>query len=178
MQELIEDLGHRGEKILAENLSEGEEIKVKVKGSFGEALVITNKRLYVPKWGFMTGSTLGGRCNAFDFAHITSIELKKGLASGTVEILTAATHNIKANWWKTETAHSDNIVKFGADKFKVFEEAVRIGREAIREDRAQGVGSGTKDSYLDELEKLSQLKEKGIITEEEFNAKKKQILGV
>jgi hypothetical protein len=33
-------------------------------------------------------------------------------------------------------------------------------------------------SNLDELEKLAGLKEKGIITEEEFNQKKKQLLGL
>jgi hypothetical protein len=32
--------------------------------------------------------------------------------------------------------------------------------------------------YMDELEKLAELKDKGIITEEEFEAKKKQILGL
>ena len=30
--------------------------------------------------------------------------------------------------------------------------------------------------YIDELERLSSLKEKGIITEEEFQAKKKELL--
>ena len=33
-------------------------------------------------------------------------------------------------------------------------------------------------SYIDELEKLAGLRKKGIITDEEFNAKKKQILGL
>jgi len=33
-------------------------------------------------------------------------------------------------------------------------------------------------SYLDELERLGQLKEQGIITDEEFQAKKKQLLGL
>lgn len=32
--------------------------------------------------------------------------------------------------------------------------------------------------YLDELERLSELKDKGVITEEEFEAKKKEILGL
>ncbi|WP_414858413.1 SHOCT domain-containing protein [Phormidesmis priestleyi] len=34
------------------------------------------------------------------------------------------------------------------------------------------------NSDLDQLEKLASLKEKGIISEEEFQAKKKQILGL
>ena len=36
----------------------------------------------------------------------------------------------------------------------------------------------TKESDLEDLEKLAELKEKGIITEDEFQAKKKQILGL
>jgi hypothetical protein len=36
----------------------------------------------------------------------------------------------------------------------------------------------SKSSYLEDLKKLAELKEKGIITEEEFQAKKKQILGL
>ena len=50
--------------------------------------------------------------------------------------------------------------------------------EAI-EDRMVSSQEGTpKSSGLDDLEKLANLHEKGIITEEEFNAKKKQILGL
>ncbi len=33
-------------------------------------------------------------------------------------------------------------------------------------------------SYLDELERLAELRERGIITDEEFEAKKKQLLGL
>lgn len=33
-------------------------------------------------------------------------------------------------------------------------------------------------SYLDELERLAQLKDQGIISEEDFEAKKKQLLGL
>jgi hypothetical protein len=35
-----------------------------------------------------------------------------------------------------------------------------------------------EESYVAELEKLAQLKNQGILTEEEFQAKKKQILGI
>jgi hypothetical protein len=36
---------------------------------------------------------------------------------------------------------------------------------------------GNESDYLDELEKLAELHEKGILTDEEFQAKKKQLLG-
>ena len=38
--------------------------------------------------------------------------------------------------------------------------------------------SAFSDDDAEQLEKLAELKEKGIITEEEFNQKKKQILGI
>ena len=39
-------------------------------------------------------------------------------------------------------------------------------------------GSANQPDYLEELEKLSELRNNGIITDEEFEAKKKQLLGL
>jgi hypothetical protein len=39
-------------------------------------------------------------------------------------------------------------------------------------------GSGLTDNSVEQLEKLAELKDKGILTEEEFQAKKKEILGL
>ena len=44
-----------------------------------------------------------------------------------------------------------------------------------KEDQAEASGGS---SYLDELERLSQLHDDGVITDEEFEAKKKQLLGL
>ena len=35
-----------------------------------------------------------------------------------------------------------------------------------------------EESYIDELEQLSKLHEQGVLTDEEFEAKKKEILGI
>jgi hypothetical protein len=43
--------------------------------------------------------------------------------------------------------------------------------------QAVSEASGSDDMYV-ELEKLGQLKDQGILTQEEFDAKKKQILGL
>jgi len=40
------------------------------------------------------------------------------------------------------------------------------------------VPSGSDESYLEELEKLAGLRDRGIITDEEFDTKKKQLLGL
>lgn len=55
-------------------------------------------------------------------------------------------------------------------------------QELTDEDRAalqqKDSGSAGEPSYLDELEKLGQLRDQGIITDEEFEAKKQQLLGL
>jgi len=174
----MQNFGDRGEKILKENIVNNEEkIFVKLQGSFGEGLVITDKRLYVLKWGFMTGNLIGGRCNVFEFGNITGIEIKKGW-TGTFEVLTPATQNTQKSYWgkdNNSAIKSDNIVTFQQDKFNLFQEATKIGREMISNFHSKG---SVKTTDYSELEKLAELKEKGIITQEEFNAKKKSILGL
>lgn len=49
-------------------------------------------------------------------------------------------------------------------------------RDAIYEAQSAPQGQSNEKSNLDEIEKLAQLKEKGILTEEEYNEKKKQLL--
>ena len=59
-------------------------------------------------------------------------------------------------------------------------------READQEERLEDVEAGTapaeaaaaEESYIDELEQLSKLHEQGVLTDEEFEAKKKEILGI
>jgi hypothetical protein len=51
-------------------------------------------------------------------------------------------------------------------------------QEYVEDAPAQGGQEADKPSYLDELERLSKLKDEGVITDEEFVAKKKQLLGL
>jgi hypothetical protein len=51
--------------------------------------------------------------------------------------------------------------------------------QEIYEDEPAGGSQGSSEpDYLEELERLAQLKDKGIITEDEFAAKKAQLLGL
>ena len=175
---LLENLSGRGEKLLHYNLDDTEKIFVKLKGTFGEGLVITNKRLYVLKWGWMSGNIIGGRCNGFSFHHIVSLEIKKNLITGTFEVLTPATQNTQKSYWglrEKNAIKSDNVITFQRKKFKLFQEATNIGREMIHKSTSTLINNGKNN--LDDLKKLADLRDNGIITEAEFNAKKKSILG-
>jgi len=51
--------------------------------------------------------------------------------------------------------------------------------ESDQEDVEASSSQGSAEpSYLDELERLAKLKDAGVLTEEEFQAKKKQLLGI
>lgn len=181
---LIEDLGHRfdrkGENLLKENLTEGEEIKVKLKGRYGEALVVTNKRLYILKWGYLSGNLLGGTANAFNFNNITGVNLRKGAIRGYVEILTGANQDRKFNILGSRL--SDNAIRIGIEHFSKFTEAVKLVRDILSEAQSQNKKTPKENhpstNPLDDLERLSELNKKGIISTKEFEAKKKQLLGI
>ncbi len=54
-----------------------------------------------------------------------------------------------------------------------------IGAEAPAAAAPAQAGQGTNEpSYLDELERLAKLKDAGVITKEEFETKKQQLLGL
>ena len=167
---LIQNLTGKGEEVFNENVTKEEKILVKIRGYSGQGLVITSKKLYIIKWGFFTGNPFAGKCIAFNFKDITGLEIRKGIEQGKLEVLSPATQNIQGGQQDFE---KDNIVTFiKKEKYDLFQEAVNIARELITKSREEGNDS------LNQLEKLAELKEKGIITEEEFILKKKQILGI
>jgi hypothetical protein len=59
---------------------------------------------------------------------------------------------------------------------------LNLRKEPLTDEDQQYVDEQGSDeqepSYLDELKKLGQLKDEGVITDEEFTAKKKQLLGL
>jgi hypothetical protein len=180
--QLIEDLSSRGEKLLKENIGENEEVIAKLKGDFGQGLVITTANLYIIKWGFQTGQIIGGKCIAYDFRNITALEIKKHLMSRIFQVLTPATQdNNNLSYWSNSknsnsATASDHAVTFSLVKDLQFQEAAKLGRAKIS--LGHGVHQAPASSYINEIEKLSELKDKGIISQGEFDAKKKKLLGL
>jgi hypothetical protein len=171
---LVRPLPPQGEDLLRSNLENNENIRVKLSGVHGQALIITDKRIFILKWGYKTTGGSGGRCLVFSSEKITAIDFEENLNRGMVEILTPATQNAQKNWMTA--MRSDNIVCFEND-LESFREAVKMGRSLI-ESHSKSDGIKAKSSDLSQIEELAKLKDKGILTNEEFEAKKKQILGL
>jgi membrane protease subunit (stomatin/prohibitin family) len=72
----------------------------------------------------------------------------------------------------TATHVSNNVSRRQARRWQEEDQA------QYAEQQPQQVAQPAQDDDVAELQKLAQLKDQGILTQEEFDAKKKQILGI
>lgn len=73
-----------------------------------------------------------------------------------------------------EATKDENTVMFRTSQLEAFQQL----KAAIEERMAAGSSQSPAFSSLDELEKLASLRDKGIVSEEEFQMKKRQLLGL
>ena len=119
-------------------------------------LVATNKRLIFINKGMIYGL----KVEDFPYDKMSSIQYETKLMFGSVTIFASG---------------NKAMIRGIAPKARAsaFAEGVRARLEASK---PPAPAAGLAD--YDELERLAGLKEKGIVTQEEFDAKKKQILGL
>ena len=155
-------LGRREVKELPNILWEDELIENIVQGLYNNGngiLVATNKRLV-----FVDKGMLGGlRVEDFPYDKISSIQYQTGLMFGKITIFTSG-----------NKAEITQVLKKEA---RDFSEYVRA-RVSGRKDHASAPQQPAQEDPVALLERLAQLKAQGILTEEEFAAKKRQVLGI
>ena len=125
-------------------------------------IVCTNKRILFLDKGLIFG------CKQLEIPldKVNSVETSKGLLLGSIKV-----------WDGASAMKIDNVQKFALQPFVT---AVNNAREALKNNNQQIKVEKNNDTndYIKELEKLAELKETGIITEDEFLSKKKQLLGL
>lgn len=155
-------LGHKEIKELPNILWEDEKVEKLVQGYYAGAtgiLVATNTRLvFVDK-----GLIYGLKVEDFPYDKISSIQYKTGMLLGELTIYASGNR---------------------ADIKNVEKKLVRNFAEFVRAKTTENKEKNTVKSeepvpdIADQIKKLADLKEQGILTEEEFSAKKKKILGI
>jgi hypothetical protein len=164
-------------------------------GSFAGSLVAMKDRCILIKsgvlGGFMSGSLGGARVSSFYYRDITGIEYNSGMMRGVVEILTAS-YDGSANkdYWKGKDKGrnadsndpwtlSNTLPLDKADYASAKSQFDKL-RELISQSKSSPAGQTVvqEKSLADEIAKLSDLLEKGLIDAEEFKEAKKKILGV
>lgn len=123
---------------------------------------------------FLGGGSIRGD-KTIPYSSIIAVQYKKaGITVGYLQLTLKGGSDAKSG--VTEATRDENTVTFASKKTS----ELFWGLKELIEKKALEAQSGQTQApnQLNDLEKLAQLKEKGIITEAEFTAKKKQILGL
>jgi len=152
-------LGRKEIKELPNILWPDEKIENLVQGTYANGngiLVATTKRLVFVNKGLMFGL----KVEDFPYEKISSVQYETGLVFGKLTIFASGNKAMIENMDKAST--------------RTFGDWLR-SRITKKEEPIQQANAG--DDKITQLERLGKLKEQGILTESEFNAQKKAILG-
>lgn len=141
-------------------------------------LILTDKTVMIKRG--IRGILLGGGFLRGDktipYSSIAAIQLKRaGLVAGYIQLTLIGGSEAKGGL--IQSTRDENTINFHAygSNNKKFEEAKRLIEGKITNSVN---GDFSNASYLDDIEKLAKLKDKGIITEQEFKEKKKKLLNL
>lgn len=119
--------------------------------------------------GFLFGGMKLRGDKTIPYSSIVAVQLKKAwFTAGYIQLTLKG--GSEAKWWLFQSTMDENSINFYQGKNEIFKDAKEIIEKNI---------SGTmsnKNSDLDELEKLAKLRDKWVLSQEEFDAKKKKIL--
>lgn len=172
-------------KIIQQNIpSNGIKVLVALKGAFGEYLVATTDRVYIFKKGFMTGHIIGSGTFSASYKQITNIIYDFHMMSGTFSIATAGTDFSKKDYWSNgsdSASQAPNVISLIAAIKDDFKQAASILLQYKDEKESSPATTDTESTTQDPYDQIRQLKgllDDGIITQADFDAKKKQLLGL
>lgn len=183
---LVEKLSGGLKKAFEQNVLPDDSVLVCLGGLSGEALVATQSRVLILKAGYSSGAIFGQKAKSFLYEDISSVEYSCGLTQGRVQITAAGSVETRhghrqnnvlgalADAWQAE-----NVCNFPAAKKKLFQEAANLVRSRIEQARSavrQTAATAQLDDIPTQIRKLAELKVAGILSEEEFERKKAELL--
>ena len=143
---------------------------------YNGTIIVRDQTLVIKRGtkGFLLGGGFLRGDKTIPYSSIVAVQLKKaGLVAGYIQFTLMGGSEAKSGLF--QSAMDENSVNFqtwGGANLK-FEELRKIVEEKMRESK-----NPMKSNSLDDIEKLAALREKGIVTEEEFQQKKKQLMGL
>lgn len=154
------------------------ETLLEAKGHNG-ALSIYHDRIHIVRKGFLLAKTSGLYDKEITIKSLTAIQLKEPgmLTNGFISFSFSGGKESKGGLFDaTKDENSIMITKKQLNDFKKAKDLIYdlMKKASSSEPKAQE----TSSDPIELLEKLSDLKEKGIISDDEFTAKKKQILNI
>jgi hypothetical protein len=181
---LMAPLDKKEDDLLKRNLAPGERVLGQVIGSHGQAVVATDHKVLVVKTEMMAGQTFGGKATSFDYRNLVGVEVRTGWALGEFEIIAAA-HAPRRSRVKdrVDVKESPSGLVFNRQDARYFDAMAAKIREMTGAAHAAGTAvrpqtapPATAPSIPDQIRALAELHAVGILTDDEFTAKKAELL--
>jgi Domain of unknown function (DUF4429)/Protein of unknown function (DUF2510)/Short C-terminal domain len=150
---------------------------VEVKGQNG-TIAFDADFVTITRTGFFARATIGKGEKRIPVASITAIQWKPaGLVNGFIQFTIGGGNEARSKFGHQTTgaAKDENSVVFVKKQMPAFQ-ALREQIEDVIAQRGRPASVAVASGPLDQLKQLSELRDAGIVTEEEFTAKKVSIL--
>lgn len=188
---MAKDIGDRSrlhKKCNAEldvNLAPGESVQVVITGLSNQAVIGTDRRVFIYKKGFMAGATFGAEMTSWDYRNLVGVQIHTGMMSGAVVLQAPGQGGTKTSVWKqgdNDPYKSPNAIPINRpfDDAKAgvaaLRQLVEASHKAHLSPTAPAAPVVAANSLVDELKKLGDLHGAGILSAEEFVTAKARLL--
>jgi hypothetical protein len=176
---MIEPISETLERALRSSLAPNEQVAVKLRGVYNEALVCTNIRVIVLKAGLMTGQLFGTDMFQCPYPNVAGAQVNFHLITGYFELSAGGMQNTRKSFWNNDksvsAAKAPNCVSIGGrDRADKFRKACAFIMHMASGGASAGIQTG--GDSINTLERLAKLRDAGVISSGEFEQKKAQIL--
>jgi hypothetical protein len=174
----------KANEALDKNLEPGEEVLVVITGPSNQAVIGTDRRafIYKNKKGFMAGAAFGSEITSWDYRNLVGVQLHTGMMSGALVLQAPGQSGTKTNYWKQgdddpyKAPNAIPVVRPFDQAQAGVAELRRLIAQADTPTAQPTVPASNGASISDELAKLADLKQQGVLTDEEFAAAKARLL--
>src|ERR1035437_10108310 len=97
---MIEQIADKLERALGAALTPTEQVFVKLRGAFKEALVCTSMRVMILKGGLMTGQIFGTDMFQCPYANVAGAQVNFHLLTGYFELSTGGMQGTPKSFWQ------------------------------------------------------------------------------
>jgi hypothetical protein len=170
-------IGKRFGKMLEDQLLPDETILGEAQARLGEAIVVTDRRIFIIMRGVFAGQMIGQRkTRSWMFNQISNVEFNVGITQGYLEVQPVGGTTAIGK------AREDNLIRFPKQGKYVdaFRSIHRLIQQKIDDAHKPQVASAplppSEPDALDQLKKLGELRDSGVITADEFDEKKRTLL--
>lgn len=191
----LDSIGGGARQAIEQGLMPGEEVLVVIRGTGSTAIIGTDRRAFIFKKGMLAGATFGHKLASFAYESIVGIELHSGAMTGAIVIHVPGAASVSTSYW--QNAKSDPHKAYNAIPISRPYAHAQAGANALRGLISEHSSArhpptqtappaappalatppaATEPDVFEQLRRLAELRDAGIVTSEEFDAKKADLL--